>query len=327
MEPCSILFTGIWDCLNSQQVVDIVRRQVAEGKELSEICELICDHCLAPDTSSGADIGSDNMTILIVAILNGRTKEEWYAWVKQRVNDNNGYPTPSSLPTLYSASRLTSFQARRAALEARERLRQQEDRRSTPVSETNDNISVPASAITNDSSTLMSENNDEKEDSGGEGDHGDDETNPGSSDREDDETNAGSSDHEDEETNTGSSDHEDDNTNAGSSDHGDDNTKAGSSDHGDDNTNAGSSDHGDDKTNAGSLDHGDDKTNTRLSFVSQTFGLGHSDSLDNSKGANGTAGTRSWVSSGGVLRLQWLMLRGKWRARLSMGGGKGGVNL
>ena len=114
--------SGIWDCLSSQQVVDIVRSQAAEGKDLAEICEMICDHCLAPDTTSGAGIGCDNMTVLIVAITHGRTKEEWYEWVKERVKTEHGYKTPDTLPQLYSQSRLLSFRARREAQEARERL-------------------------------------------------------------------------------------------------------------------------------------------------------------------------------------------------------------
>lgn len=112
---------GIWDCLTSQQVVDFVRSQVAQGKELTEIGEMMCDHCLAPDTSSGAGIGCDNMTTLIVAITHGRTKEEWYKWVTDRVKGGVGYATPSSPPQLYAASRLASFRARQEALQARDR--------------------------------------------------------------------------------------------------------------------------------------------------------------------------------------------------------------
>lgn len=111
---------GIWDCLSSQQVVDFVRYQVSEGKELSEICEMICDHCLAPDTTS-TGIGCDNMTILIVAILHGRTKEEWYAWITDRVEKNYGYNTPSTTPQLYSQRRIDAFHARQAAVKARAR--------------------------------------------------------------------------------------------------------------------------------------------------------------------------------------------------------------
>jgi protein phosphatase 2C family protein 2/3 len=115
---------GIWDCLSSQQVVNFVRLQVAQGKELGEIGEMMCEHCLAPDTSSGAGIGCDNMTVLIVALLHGRTKEDWYAWIKDRVDKEYGFPTPAVLPQLYSQSRLMSFRARREALEARERALQ-----------------------------------------------------------------------------------------------------------------------------------------------------------------------------------------------------------
>ncbi|KAF5389196.1 hypothetical protein D9757_003529 [Collybiopsis confluens] len=115
---------GIWDCLNSQQVVDFIRWKVAEGKELGEIGEDMCDHCIAPDTSGGAGIGCDNMTILIIALLHGRTKEEWQAWVKDRVDKQYGYPTPSNLPVLYSQSRLVSFKSRMEVYEARERERQ-----------------------------------------------------------------------------------------------------------------------------------------------------------------------------------------------------------
>lgn len=75
---------GIWDCLSSQAVVDIVRRSVANGKELKDICEELMDRCLAPDFDTGG-IGCDNMTVCIVALLNGRTKDEWYSWIKDNI--------------------------------------------------------------------------------------------------------------------------------------------------------------------------------------------------------------------------------------------------
>jgi len=116
---------GIWDCLSSQQVVNFIRYQVSEGKDLTEIGEMMCEHCLAPDTSSGAGIGCDNMTIMIVALLHGRTKEEWAAWVTDRVKNEYGYKTPNTLPQLYAQSRLMSFRVRREAQEARDRARQE----------------------------------------------------------------------------------------------------------------------------------------------------------------------------------------------------------
>lgn len=116
---------GIWDCLTSQQVVDIIRLKVSQGKELSEIGEEICQCCLAPDTSSGSGIGCDNMTVLIIAILNGRTKQEWYDWITDRVQTGYGFPTPSTVPQIYSSARLIAQKARREALEERDRLRSQ----------------------------------------------------------------------------------------------------------------------------------------------------------------------------------------------------------
>lgn len=92
---------GIWDCLSSQQVIDIVRRLVYEGMAITEICDKVIDICLAPDSTSHNGIGCDNMTFMVVALLNGRTKEEWYAWVKDRVEHQYGYETPEELPQIY----------------------------------------------------------------------------------------------------------------------------------------------------------------------------------------------------------------------------------
>ncbi|KAJ1303186.1 hypothetical protein OPQ81_011385 [Rhizoctonia solani] len=105
---------GIWDCLTSQQVVDCVRRLVAEKKDLGEICEIIMDRCVAPDSDIGAGIGCDNMTIMVVAILNGRTKEEWYDWMADRVNRKWGHETPEELPQLYSEARIAAARNRAA---------------------------------------------------------------------------------------------------------------------------------------------------------------------------------------------------------------------
>ncbi|KAG5648317.1 hypothetical protein DXG03_004889 [Asterophora parasitica] len=161
---------GIWDCLSSQQVVDFVRRQVAEGKELSEICENICEHCLAPDTSSGAGIGCDNMTVMIVALLHGRTKDDWFKWVADRVNNNYGYNTPTAPPQLYAQSRLLAFRARR---EAQERNRQSSPDDEIPsflggpfarVLAANGGMSfLNGSGISSDGSNLMFTGNDESD--------------------------------------------------------------------------------------------------------------------------------------------------------------------
>lgn len=76
---------GIWDCLTNQQVVTFIRQHLAEDNKLDDICEQIMDHCLAPDSDAG-NVGCDNMSVMIVAILNGKTPEEWYDWMKKRVS-------------------------------------------------------------------------------------------------------------------------------------------------------------------------------------------------------------------------------------------------
>jgi protein phosphatase PTC2/3 len=117
---------GIWDCLSSQDVVNFVRYQASLGKELTEIGEMICDHCLAPDTSR-PDVGCDNMSVLIIAITHGRSKEEWYAWIADRVRNNYGYDTPSTLPQLYTHSRLVAFRAKKERFE-KKAIREREEK-------------------------------------------------------------------------------------------------------------------------------------------------------------------------------------------------------
>ncbi|KAH9942872.1 PP2C-domain-containing protein [Amylocystis lapponica] len=111
---------GIWDCLTSQQVVNVVRLLVSQGKRLPEVCEELCELCLAPDTNSGAGIGCDNMTVLVVALLHGRTVDQWYDWVTDRVKNKYGYDTPDKIPELY----FMSYKARKEAFEARARARE-----------------------------------------------------------------------------------------------------------------------------------------------------------------------------------------------------------
>ena len=74
---------GIWDCMTNQQVVNYIRQHLAEKTKLEDICEQMMDHCLAPD-SDGGGVGCDNMSVMIIAILNGKTEEQWYDWMAAR---------------------------------------------------------------------------------------------------------------------------------------------------------------------------------------------------------------------------------------------------
>ena len=74
-------------------MIDFVRLAISQGKSLQTICEEMLDRCLAPDSDWGG-VGCDNMTMMVVALLGDRTEEEWFAWVKERVENGEGYPTP-----------------------------------------------------------------------------------------------------------------------------------------------------------------------------------------------------------------------------------------
>ncbi|KAF3058436.1 Protein phosphatase 2C like protein 2 [Daldinia childiae] len=84
---------GIWDCQSSQAVVEFVRRGIAAKQELDKICENMMDNCLASNSETGG-VGCDNMTMIIVGFLRGRSKEEWYEEVASRVAKGDGPCAP-----------------------------------------------------------------------------------------------------------------------------------------------------------------------------------------------------------------------------------------
>ena len=86
-------WTGIWDCQSSQAVVEFVRRGIAAKQELHKICENMMDNCCASSTETGG-VGCDNMTMIVVGLLNGRTKEEWYDVIAKRVANGDGPCAP-----------------------------------------------------------------------------------------------------------------------------------------------------------------------------------------------------------------------------------------
>ncbi|KAF2840807.1 putative serine/threonine phosphatase 2C ptc2 [Patellaria atrata CBS 101060] len=84
---------GIWDCQSSQAVVEFVRRGIAAGQELHSICENMMDNCLASSSETGG-VGCDNMTIIIIGLLKGKTKDEWYKEIADRVANGDGPCAP-----------------------------------------------------------------------------------------------------------------------------------------------------------------------------------------------------------------------------------------
>ncbi|KAH8697028.1 phosphatase 2C-domain-containing protein [Talaromyces proteolyticus] len=84
---------GIWDCQSSQSVVEFVRRGIAAKQGLSRICENMMDNCLASNSETGG-VGCDNMTMVIIGLLHGKTKEEWYNNIAERVAKGDGPVAP-----------------------------------------------------------------------------------------------------------------------------------------------------------------------------------------------------------------------------------------
>ena len=86
---------GIWERIDSQFLVDKVRYQISEGRSLEGVGSFLCDECRSPHHNEFTlgGLGRDNMTIVIIALLNGRTKQEWHDWVADRVKRRYGYPT------------------------------------------------------------------------------------------------------------------------------------------------------------------------------------------------------------------------------------------
>jgi protein phosphatase 2C family protein 2/3 len=104
---------GIWDCMSSQAVIEFVRRGIAAKQELASICENLMDNCLARSSDTGG-VGCDNMTVIIIALLKGKTKEEWYDIVAERVANGDGPCAPlefglSTVPHLLVRSETDAF--------------------------------------------------------------------------------------------------------------------------------------------------------------------------------------------------------------------------
>jgi serine/threonine protein phosphatase PrpC len=57
---------GIWDCLSSQEAVDMVGLTIKKKAKHSEIVEDMFEKIVASDVASSGGIGCDNMTGMII---------------------------------------------------------------------------------------------------------------------------------------------------------------------------------------------------------------------------------------------------------------------
>lgn len=76
---------GIWDCLSSQECVDLVHYGISQGTlSLNDISSRIIDVCCSP-TTEGTGIGCDNMSISIVALLkDSENVEQWFERIRAK---------------------------------------------------------------------------------------------------------------------------------------------------------------------------------------------------------------------------------------------------
>ena len=63
------------------------------------------DNCLAP-SSDGGGYGCDNMTVIIVALLHGKSREQWYDMIVDRVKEKDGPVAPKKFGTSLSSTPL-----------------------------------------------------------------------------------------------------------------------------------------------------------------------------------------------------------------------------
>lgn len=85
-------------------MIEFVRRGIAERQQLSKICENMMDNCLASSSETGG-VGCDNMTMIIIALLKGKSKDEWYKEIADRVSNGDGPCAPPEYGEISSASK------------------------------------------------------------------------------------------------------------------------------------------------------------------------------------------------------------------------------
>lgn len=77
-----------------QEVVEFVRLRIGSGMDPEDICEDLMTRCLAPDCHMGG-LGCDNMTVVLVCFLHGKSYEELSA---RCASTDPPDPTDSSYP-------------------------------------------------------------------------------------------------------------------------------------------------------------------------------------------------------------------------------------
>ncbi|KAI1713710.1 protein phosphatase 2C domain-containing protein [Ditylenchus destructor] len=67
---------GIWDVMTNEQVVSFCREKLIAGIKPELVCEELMNRCLAKESES-SDIGCDNMTVILVCLLQGCDQDKY----------------------------------------------------------------------------------------------------------------------------------------------------------------------------------------------------------------------------------------------------------
>jgi len=76
---------GVWDYMTNEQVIEFIREGIVNRLGLSQIAENLLNECASEkEETSSKKPSYDNMTMIIVGFLQGKTKEEYYNMIKER---------------------------------------------------------------------------------------------------------------------------------------------------------------------------------------------------------------------------------------------------
>ncbi|TPX34837.1 hypothetical protein SmJEL517_g02572 [Synchytrium microbalum] len=91
---------GIWDCMTNQECIDFLRQCIVlstHANPIQDASQQLLDYCMG--SSPDDYCGTDNMTVLVVALLKGRKVDEW---------DGDRTTTPYK-PASYTTSKSSSM--------------------------------------------------------------------------------------------------------------------------------------------------------------------------------------------------------------------------
>jgi len=70
--------------MSNEQVIDFIREGISNRLGLSQIAENLLNECASEKDDGSKKPSFDNMTMIIVGFLQGKTKEEYYNMIKER---------------------------------------------------------------------------------------------------------------------------------------------------------------------------------------------------------------------------------------------------